>query len=130
MDLFDEQIAALDLWLTDSRRRDRIKPLTCRLPVQWPRSGHRNLVIGQEIGVELGHPNDASVSLVLYQETKAGAHSHKIRLLGPDLPTAKGQRLPFAKVVMVHGRRLGAENAHDRYRQLEAARYRIDSKGT
>ena len=129
MDLFAQQFAFVDEWLAERRRHRQIRQLAVDPAADWPAGGRRNLVIGQDIAVELGHPEDGSLASLIWREFQDGDRGGRTWLVGPDLPEARGRRLPLAKVVMIHGRGFDADNSYARYRQLEAVRYAIDLKG-
>jgi CO dehydrogenase/acetyl-CoA synthase beta subunit len=129
MDLFPEQFAFMDDWLAARRRRQELIPLDHDPAVAWPAGGNRNLVIGQDVAVELGHPDDGSLALIIWRDARRGDHGGRTWLVGPDLPEAKGRRLPFVKVVMIEGRGFDADNTYARYRQLESVRYALDLEG-
>jgi CO dehydrogenase/acetyl-CoA synthase beta subunit len=129
MDLFPEQFAFIDDWLAGRRRRQAVRQLEVEVDAFWPAGGKRNLVIGQDVAVELGHPEDGSLATLIWRESRGAGHGGRTWLVGPDLPEATGRRLPLAKVVMIHGRGFDADNTYVRYRQLEAVRYAIDLKG-
>ncbi len=128
MDLFPEQFAFIEDWLAD-RRRSELQHLDVTPSMAGPAGGKRNLVIGQDIAVELGHPEDGSLASLIWRASRGDDHGGRIWLVGPDLPAAKGRRLPLAKVVMIHGRGFDADNTYARYRQLESVRYGVDLKG-
>ncbi len=129
MDLFPEQFAFLDDWLAERRRRQELKQLDHDPARSWPGGGQRNLVIGQDIAVELGHPDDGSLALIIWRASRGDDHGGHTWLVGPDLPEAKGRRLPFAKIVMIYGRDFDSDNTYARYRRMEAVRYAIDLEG-
>ena len=129
MDLFPEQFAFMDDWLAARRRRQELKQVDHHPVSTWPSGGQRNLVIGQDIAVELGHPKDGSLALIIWRASRGDDFGGRTWLVGPDLPEAKGRRLPFAKIVMIYGRDFDSDNTYSRYRQLEAVRYAIDLKG-
>lgn len=129
MDLFEEQFAFIDAWIAGCARQGRLVVMDGCPSREWPAAGGRNLVIGQDIGVELGHPDDGSLALTLWGETQGGPPGGRIYRVGPDLPDAAGWRLPFAKVVMVRGRGFDADNTYRRYRRMEAVRYALDLQG-
>ena len=129
MDLFREQFTFINDWLAERERRGELQRLDGNVLPPWPAAEQRNLVIGQEIAVELGHPDDGSVAFLIWRESTEDNHGGRTYLVGPDLPAAKGKRLPFAKVVMIRGRGFDADNTHARYRRLEAVRYGIDLRG-
>ena len=129
MDLFPEQFTFINDWLAERERRGRLQRLDGNGLPPWPAAGQRNLVIGQDIAVELGHPDDGSVAFLIWRASTEDCRGGRTYLVGPDLPAAKGHRLPFAKVVMIQGRGFDADNTPARYRQMEAVRYGIDLSG-
>ncbi len=129
MDLFLEQFAFIEDWLAKRRHRRDLQQLDVTPAITWPAGGKRNLVIGQDIAVELGHPEDGSLASLIWRESQDDDCGGRTWLLGPDLPEASGWRLPLAKVIMIYGRGFAAENTYARYRQLESVRYAIDLKG-
>ncbi len=129
MNLFEEQFAFIGDWLAARKRRGELRRLDTNVLAPWPAAGQRNLVIGQDIAVELGHPDDGSVAFLVWRESTEDDRGGRTLLVGPDLPAARGQRLPFAKVVMIQGRGFDADNTCARYRRLEAVRYGIDLRG-
>ncbi len=129
MDLFPEQFTFINDWLAARERRGELRRLDHDRRIPWPAAGQRNLVIGQDIAVELGHPDDGSVAFLIWRESTGDNPGGRTYLVGPDLPAAIGRRLPFAKVVMIQGREFDADNTHARYRRLEAVRYGIDLEG-
>ena len=129
MDLFPEQFAFINDWLAARRHRQALRQLD-RDPVgAWPAGGQRNLVIGQDIAVELGHPDDGSLAAIIWRPSRGEDPGGRTWLVGPDLPQAKDRRLPFAKIVMIYGRDFDSDNTYARYRQMEAERYAIDLEG-
>jgi CO dehydrogenase/acetyl-CoA synthase beta subunit len=129
MELFREQFDFIDNWLAERADRNQLTTIAAPGPVTWPTAGQRNLVIGRDIAVELGHPDDASVAFIAWGASSGERRGGRIYRVGPDLPASQGQRRPFAKVVMIRGSGFDADNTYTRYRQLEAVRYAIDLKG-
>ena len=129
MELFREQFDFLDTWMAERADRDELSAIVDPGPLTWPAAGQRNLVIGRDIAVELGHPGDASVAFIIWGASSGDQRDSRIYRVGPDLPASLGQRRPFAKGVMIQGNGFDADNTYARYRQLEAVRYDIDLKG-
>jgi CO dehydrogenase/acetyl-CoA synthase beta subunit len=128
-ELFREQFHRIEAWCAASAGERQFKTVNGNTSPKWPAAGRRSLVIGREIAVELGHPDDGSVSFIIWRQSADDDAGGRIYLVGPDLPESAGRRLPFAKVVMIHGEGFNADNTYARYRQLEAVRYQIDLKG-
>ncbi|MEA3470251.1 MAG: hypothetical protein U9R24_00870 [Thermodesulfobacteriota bacterium] len=95
----------------------------------WPPGGGRNVVLSEDVGVELGNPQEESVSFVIWTESKNEVRDGIISLIGPDLQVSSGRSLPFGKVVIIEGRGFNEENSYDRYREMESMRYDVDLKG-
>lgn len=95
----------------------------------WPAGGKKNIVLGQDMGIELGNPRQESLSLILWADEHAHINDGRITVIGPDLPDAKGRSLPFAKIVMasVHG--FDEENTCDRWQEMDLLRFDIDLAG-
>ena len=129
MELFREQFDFIDNWLAERADRNQLTTIADPGPVTWPTAGQRNLVIGRDIAVELGHPDDASVAFIAWGASSGERRGGRIYRVGPDLPASQGQRRPFGKVVMIRGCGFDADNTYERYRQLEAVRYAIDLQG-
>lgn len=136
MNLFEEPFSQMDAWLAARAKGGGLQRLDYQPAGQWPLAGRRNLVIGGEVAVELGHPRDTSVACIFWGASglskaspTTGPPPHRLFLLGPDLPACRGRRLPFGKVVMIRGRGFDARNTYARYQRLEAVRYRLDLQG-
>ncbi len=97
--------------------------------VGWPPGGGRNVVLSEDVGVELGNPQEESVSFVIWTESKNEVRDGIISLIGPDLQASKGKSLPFGKVVIIEGRGFNEENTCTRHREIEGVRYELDLKG-
>lgn len=129
MELFQEQFDDIEAWLAERATSGDCQTIAHDPELIWPAAGQRNLVIGQDVAVELGHPRDGSLAFIIWRESTGIDHGGRIDLVGPDIAMSVGRRLPFAKVVMIHGRGFDTENTYQRYRRLEAVRYAIDLKG-
>lgn len=67
-----------------------------------PRKANRAvIVVGEQVGLELGHPSTASANAVLWTCAPEDIRPGRIHLLGPDLAEAAQGRLPFAQLVLL-----------------------------
>lgn len=96
---------------------------------KWPGGGGRNVVLSDETAVELGNPQMASASVLLWAENPGHVRDGKITLIGPDLQASQGKSLPFGKVVLVGVKGFNEENTYERYKEMEAVRYSLDLRG-
>ncbi len=66
------------------------------------RQGGRPIIVpAEETAVELGHPRDASINLVLWTHNPELVEDKAIHLCGPDLDKAAGARLPYAQFILL-----------------------------
>ncbi|MFY9398359.1 MAG: hypothetical protein WAR22_08355 [Desulfomonilia bacterium] len=95
----------------------------------WPKGGNRNIVLNQDLGLELGSPQQESVSCLLWTEDLSLVNDRLITLAGPDFPESKGKSLPFGKVVLAGVEGFNEDNAYERHKEMDFLRYDIDLKG-
>ncbi len=95
----------------------------------WPAGGKRNIILASDTAVELGHPDTASTSILVWTGSSSLIKNNSITVIGPDLPEARDMSLPFGRILMVSGEGFTEENCYDRYRELERLRFALDLKG-
>ncbi len=96
---------------------------------KWPAGGKKNIVLGQDTGVELGNPRQESLSLILWAEGHSRIQDGRITVIGPDLPESRGKSLPFAKIVMAAVHNFNEENTCNRWQEMDLLRFDIDLAG-
>ncbi len=126
MELFEKTFDEIKNYVV---QRSSISRFASASVIDWPKGEGRNVVLADEVGVELGNPQMASTSALLWTENPDLVSDGKITLIGPDMPSSKGQNLPFGKVVLVCVEGFNEENTYERYKEIEAIRYSIDLKG-
>ena len=100
------------------------------LPVKpWPAGGPRNIVLSDDVGVELGNPQDTSLACVLWSSDIKAINDGAFTLVGPDLAESAGKTLPFGKVVLVGVEGFNEDNIYERCMELDHLRYGIDLDG-
>jgi CO dehydrogenase/acetyl-CoA synthase beta subunit len=97
--------------------------------VPWPQGGPRNIVLGEDVGVELGNPRDESVACVLWSDDLDAVSDGTVTLVGPDFPESAGKTLPFGKVVLVGVEGFDEDNTYERCMELDLLRFNIDLEG-
>jgi CO dehydrogenase/acetyl-CoA synthase beta subunit len=125
MDTFDAVIDQLNAFAASKGTRSReIKNLH-----PWPAGGSRNIVIGDDVGVELGSPQKASVAALIWTGDSNRVFDNRITLVGPDIGESPGTSLSFGKIVLAEVEGLDEDNAFHRYMEMEGVRYDVDLKG-
>jgi len=129
MGLFDNAVKDIREYMGEKSDKGKVTEIKHSGKSGWPPGGGRNVVLSEDVGVELGSPQEESVSFVIWTGSKNEVRDGNISLIGPDLQASKGKSLPFGKVVIIEGRGFNEENTYARYRAIEAIRYDLDLKG-
>ena len=129
MGLFDKQYSEIVAFLDKKRRHGIVSELFHTTGTNWPSEKNRNLVLGQDTAVELGNPNNASTSFLLWKNDSHKVANQRITVVGPDLPQVTEKQVSFGKIVIVGGEDFDENNCYDRYREMEQVRYDIHLKG-
>ncbi len=125
MDAFDAVIDQLRAFVASKAHRSR----EIKNPPPWPAGGGRNIVIGDDVGLELGSPQKASVAGLVWTGDSKKVSGDRVTLIGPDVGAGMGDSLPFGKIVLVETEGVDEENAFHRHMEMEGARYDLDLKG-
>ncbi len=79
-----------------------VSTLSERFGFSEKRKGSPEVILGEDVAVELGHPSTASQVIVLLSHQPDLVQSGRISIVGPDLDEMDGGgRHPFAQVVML-----------------------------
>jgi len=113
---FDEQILAIRGFVR--KREEEGRPLStiqCAgsaddlvrgLPVRFGPDNPPPVILKEDTFAELGNPVHGSASMVLWTRQAELIRDGLITRIGPDIPEAEGQSLPFGQVILVGGSRL------------------------
>ena len=113
---FDEQILAIRGFTR--KRKEEGRPLSeihCAgspddllrgLAVRFGPDNPPAVILKDDTFVELGNPVHGSASMVLWTRQAELIHDGLITRIGPDVPEAEGQSLPFGQVILLGGSRL------------------------
>jgi len=96
---------------------------------KWPIVEHRDIVLSDEMGVELGNPSDESASFLVWTNHEAPQINGSITLIGPDIIDCKTRHLPFGKVIICRGVDFNQDNSYDRYREMDLLRFDMTLEG-
>lgn len=83
-----------------------------------------SIVLGDEVGLDLGHPELGSMSLLLWDDSPIDGPG-RVQLVGPPIDGAQ-PRLPLAQVVVARGR---FDDAYTRHREQRDALYAMALRG-
>lgn len=113
---FDEQILSVRHFVKKRREqrqlivetpwRVTLENLLRDLPVGYSPGNRPFVILKEETFLELGNPVQGSASLVLWSRQAELIRDGLITRIGPDIPQAAGQSLPFGQVILVGGDRL------------------------
>jgi len=113
---FDEQILAIRGFVR--KREEEGRPLStiqCAgsaddlvrgLPVRFGPDNPPPVILKEDTFAELGNPVHGSASMVLWTRQAELIRDGLITRIGPDIPEAEGQSLPFGQVILLGGSRL------------------------
>jgi CO dehydrogenase/acetyl-CoA synthase beta subunit len=96
---------------------------------EWPAAGPRDIVLLPDLALEMGHPEDASLSCLLWTDDDSTIPTDRISLIGPDICETHLPRLPFGKIVLARTTPCDEDMLHDRYRAMDLARFDLSLKG-
>ncbi len=128
MNLFDQHINDIHAYM-DNHRDNATAIDAGQVSSSWSPGGKRNIILSSDTAVELGHPDTASTSILVWTGTSSLIKNNRITVIGPDLPEARDMSLPFGRILMVSGTGFTEENCYDRYREMERLRFALDLKG-
>jgi CO dehydrogenase/acetyl-CoA synthase beta subunit len=129
MKLFDELLKVIRDFIEQEKRQGLTRTFPARDVASWVSTGKRNIVLNPDLGVELGHPSDESVSFLVWTNNLELVQDGAITLDGPDIWECANRRMPFGKIVLIGGRGFDTENSCERYREMELLRYDLSLEG-
>jgi len=125
MEIFNQAIDQLKQF---AHSKDHLTWMVKHHPM-WPAGGNRNIVIGDDVGLELGSPQKASVASLIWTNDPNKIAADTITLIGPDIGKSDNNSLPFGKVVLLETDGFSEDNTYHRYMEMEGVRYDLDLKG-
>lgn len=129
MGLFENEIKAIDAFLEAHGQKRTVWEFSGNGGMDWPLSENRTLVLGRDMGIELGNPRDASTSFLIWRNRDNEDGASRVSLLGPDIPQIRESHAPFGKIVIVDGRGFDPENSYERYRRMDQVKYDLHLDG-
>ena len=95
----------------------------------WSQASGPNIVIGNDVGMELGSPKTESFAGLVWTNQRELIPQDKIIRIGPDIGESSKKEIPYGKVVMVAVDDVDKENAYAGYRMMDEVRYKIHLEG-
>jgi CO dehydrogenase/acetyl-CoA synthase beta subunit len=129
MKLFHPIIDEIKAFVKQKKDQGQCREFPALNPMTWPAAGPRDIVLLPELALELGHPEDASLSFLVWTDEDAMVTDNRISLIGPDITEADTPRLPLGKVVLVKTKPCEEELYYERYREMDLARFGLSLKG-
>ncbi|ETR73153.1 MAG: CO dehydrogenase/acetyl-CoA synthase subunit beta-like protein [Candidatus Magnetoglobus multicellularis str. Araruama] len=129
MKIFDHIIREIKEYVEKKKNFSPHKTGTAQKTIQWPKSAKGEIVLMPDLAIELGHPDDASVSFLNWTHDDALIHDGQITIVGPDINETNKNKLPFGKVVLLNVSGFDEKNAFDRNRALFLAKFDVSLKG-
>lgn len=129
MKLFDEIIKEIWNYINNWESKETVSRKIFTGPVAWPPAGKRDIVLRDDVGFELGRPQDVSSSFFLWTNNSSLIKDNNITLIGNDVADCKGKSLSFGRVVLIGGSDFNEENCFDRYQEMSHVRNQISFKG-
>lgn len=129
MNIFDSVIRDINSFKKDKLSTGICTEYPAKGETGWEAAEGNNIILLSDLGVELGHPDLASVSFLTWTDDGSLVDDGKITLIGPDINEAPTSRLPFGKVVICEIEGFDEENAVERNRELHLAKFDLSLKG-
>jgi len=129
MDLFNKHIQQVHFFLEQKISAAQVSTADYQDIPDWYKVVSKPLVMNQDTAVELGNPNQASSSFLLWSNQHAESRHQKISIVGNDFGDIKDKQVPFGKIVIIGGNDFDEENSSQRYRALEKVRYDVHLEG-
>lgn len=95
----------------------------------WPAAKDRDMVFKADTAVELGSPDQESISFVAWTQNPSLVEDGNITLVGPDICEASAQSLSFGKAVFARVYGFTEDNCCARLREMDLARFRVRLDG-
>ena len=115
MESFDAYIERVQEYVEEVEKSRGIKRINCPTNINELTAGHpvnvgeqkeATIILKEDTAVELGNPSVASCAFILWTSSPTLVTDGRITLIGPDIQESLGKSLPFAQILMVHGRDL------------------------
>ena len=107
MDIFDETIREIKLWLQQKRDETEFRYYDVVLPEERTPSSNNStlrnnvsIILKEDTHLELGHPSVGSCSATLATQDSSLIENGRISLIGPEIYELEEGMVPFAQIAM------------------------------
>ena len=115
----------------DQKRKDDTPYSESIVPgnIAWPSAERPEVILKRDLALELGSPETASVSFLLWTSDLKRIHDRRLTLIGPDITDTKASGLPLGKIVMVGVEGFDENNAYERNTEIYLKKFDLALKG-
>ncbi len=115
----------------DQKRNDDTPCCDSIIPdnIAWPFAERPEIILKRDLALELGSPETASVSFLVWTSDLKRIHDRRLTVIGPDIADAKASGLPLGKIVMVGLEGFDENNAYERNREIYLKKFDLALKG-
>jgi len=129
MGLFDTQFNQINGHLEALQTKPSLIQACHLESLAWPESTSRDLIMGMDTAVEMGHPKVGSMAFLIWIDEPARIINRRMTLIGPDLADITSRQIPFGKIVLLGVRDLSPDNCEEQYRRMENVRFDLRLRG-
>lgn len=97
--------------------------------VSWPQLDSSELILGSDIGLELGATNLAGAAYTMVTSNDGLVSKDQIKVIGEDIEGLMGQSVSFAKIVILKIKGLTEEDSYTKIKDLERVKFRVLPEG-
>jgi CO dehydrogenase/acetyl-CoA synthase beta subunit len=127
--LFDGTIREIRAYIGEKEKTGKAKTARSTGQVEWPPAGPRDIVLSDEVGLELGRPQDFSSSFLVWTNDLSLVRDGSTTLVGYDAVGCPEKFLSFGRVVLIGGRDFDEENSSPRHGEMSFVRHEVSLKG-
>lgn len=129
MDIFNHHFDEMRHILASDSLMDQARISAFNPEVTWERGKPGEIILGTDTAIELGHPLTESIAFLLWSQDSDRVQDGRITLIGPELDEITLPKAPFGKVILVRVHGFNADNAYERFQEMDMIGLRLGLKG-
>ena len=95
----------------------------------WEKDKKTSIIMESDTAIELGHPSKESVYFSAWTESLDIIEDGKITVIGKDISEIKKGNSSYAEIILTKGHGFDADNAYDRYVEMNLIKRGLQLKG-